>query len=72
MKEPLTPEGYEHTKGLLQRVEANLAEAEARPGVSPARLESVRRSYLNFINQLKQEIAEYEALNKASRELVAS
>lgn len=72
MREPLTAKGYEFTKSQLRKAEAMLAELESRTDLTAEQIAGSGRSYLNFINQLKQDIADYEALNKESPELVAS
>ena len=61
MREILTAEGYEQTKGKLRDLETRLAEIEKRTDLDPEHLASVRRSYKMMIREFLEDIKLYEA-----------
>ena len=51
----------EKTRGKLQVLESRLEELDAEPVVNPLTRELTRRSLRKLVNQLKEEIARFEA-----------
>jgi hypothetical protein len=61
MREMLTAEGYEQTKEKLRYLEMRLEEMEKRADLTPAHLDSVRRTSKSMMRELLQDIKLYEA-----------